>query len=104
VSIAFALGFSALIPSYVLAVRELFPPQEAHWRVPTVLLMTGSGMATGGWLAGYLFDRSGSYDLPFAVGVGANVLNLVVLATLTWLLYTARARPYRVAKLHSSSG
>jgi MFS family permease len=92
VSIAFGLGFSALIPAYVLAVRELFPPQEAHWRVPTMLLMTGSGMATGGWLAGYLFDRSGSYDLPFAVGVGSNLLNLLLLATLTWLLYSTRAR------------
>ena len=90
VSIAFALGFSALIPSYVLAVRELFPPRDAHWRVPATLLMTGSGMATGGWLAGYLFDKSGSYDLPFAVGVGANVVNLGVLATLTWLLYRTR--------------
>jgi predicted MFS family arabinose efflux permease len=103
VSIAFALGFSALIPSYVLAVRELFPPQEAHWRVPTVLLMTGSGMATGGWLAGYLFDRSGSYDLPFAVGVGANVLNLVLLATLTWLLYGARARRFNLASTASTA-
>ena len=87
VSIAFGLGFSALIPAYVLAVREIFPPQEAYWRVPATLMMTGSGMATGGWLAGYLFDRSGSYDLPFAVGVGANLVNLVLLATLTWLLY-----------------
>ena len=94
VSIAFGLGFSALIPSYVLAVRELFPPQEAHWRVPTTLLMTGSGMATGGWLAGYLFDKSGSYDLPFAVGVGANLLNLALLAALTWLLYRTRPRRY----------
>lgn len=97
VSIAFGLGFSALIPSYVLAVRELYPPQEAHWRVPTTLLMTGSGMATGGWLAGYLFDRSGSYDLPFAVGVGANLMNLVLLASLTWFLYGPRARRYEVA-------
>jgi MFS family permease len=90
VSIAFGLGFSALIPAYVLAVRELFPPSEAHWRVPATLLMTGSGMSTGGWLAGYLFDRSGSYDLPFLVGVGANVMNLAVLAVLAWLLYRSR--------------
>ena len=97
VSIAFGLGFSALIPAYVLAVREIFPPQEAYWRVPVTLMMTGSGMATGGWLAGYLFDRSGSYDLPFAVGVGANLVNLVLLATLTWLLYRSRGRGYNVA-------
>jgi hypothetical protein len=92
VSIAFGLGFSALIPAYVLAVRELFPPHEAHWRVPATLLMTGSGMATGGWLAGYLFDTSGSYDLPFAVGVGSNLVNLAMLAILAWLLYGAKAR------------
>jgi MFS family permease len=96
VSIAFGLGFSALIPAYVLAVRELFPPREAHWRVPTTLMMTGSGMATGGWLAGYLFDKSGSYDLPFAVGVGSNIVNLLLLATLTWLLYGTRTRRYHV--------
>jgi MFS family permease len=82
VSIAFGLGFSALIPAYVLAVREMFPPQEAYWRVPAILLMTGSGMATGGWLAGFLYDRAGSYDLAFAVGVAANVVNLVILLTL----------------------
>ena len=93
VSIAYGLGFSALIPAYVLAVRELFPPQEAYWRVPATLLMTGSGMATGGWLAGWLFDQSGSYDLPFIVGVAANVVNLVLLGALTWLLYTRSIGP-----------
>ena len=34
VSALFGLGFSGLIPAYVLAVRELFPPAEASWRVP----------------------------------------------------------------------
>ena len=31
----FGLGFSGIIPVYVLAVRELFPASEASWRVPT---------------------------------------------------------------------
>ena len=56
VATAFGLGFSALIPAYVLTIRELYPVGEAHWRVPTLLLFSGSGMATGGWLAGYLYD------------------------------------------------
>ena len=56
VSTAFGIGFSALIPAYVLTIRELYPGGEAHWRVPTLLFLSGSGMATGGWLAGYLYD------------------------------------------------
>jgi MFS family permease len=87
VSIAYGLGFSALIPAYVLAVREIFPPQQAYWRVPTMLLMTGSGMAAGGWVAGFLYDRYGSYDPAFTLGVAANLVNLLLLMTLTVRLH-----------------
>lgn len=90
VSVAFGLGFSALIPAYALAVRENFPADEAHWRVPTVLLMTGSGMAVGGWLAGFLHDRFATYDYSFMAGVGSNVVNLILLGTLTVLMRRSR--------------
>jgi MFS family permease len=79
---AFGIGFSALIPAYVLAVREYFPAHEASWRVPIVLLLSGSGMATGTWLAGALYDLYGFYAFAFAVGVGFNILNFIVIATL----------------------
>jgi MFS family permease len=82
VSIAFGLGFSALIPAYVLAIRELFPLGEAHWRVPSVLFMSGSGMATGGWLAGYMYDVFGFYAPAFATGVAFNLVNLALLILL----------------------
>ena len=64
VATAFGIGFSALIPAYVLTIRDLYPMSEAHWRVPTLLLFSGSGMATGGWLAGYLYDIYGYYRRP----------------------------------------
>src|ERR1044071_3147904 len=35
VAAAFGLGFSGIIPAYVLALREMFPASEAHWRIPT---------------------------------------------------------------------
>ena len=56
VAATFGLGFSGIIPAYVLAIRELFPASEASWRVPTLLLFSGSGMAPGGWLAGAIYD------------------------------------------------
>lgn len=82
VSTAFGIGFSALVPAYVLAIRDHFPLSEAHWRVPGILLLTGSGMAVGGWLAGHLYDLFGSYSVAFATGVAFNLANLALLATL----------------------
>jgi len=82
VAAAFGLGFSGIIPAYVLALRELFPASEASWRIPTLLLFSGLGMASGGWLAGLLYDHFGYYAPAFAVGIGANILNLVVVGLL----------------------
>jgi MFS family permease len=82
VAAAFGLGFSGIIPAYVLAVRELFPASEASWRIPTLLLFSGFGMAAGGWLAGLLYDHFGYYAPAFAVGIGANALNFLVIGVL----------------------
>lgn len=89
VSAAFGLGFSGIIPAYVLAARELFPPSEASWRIPTLLLFTGLGMALGGWMAGLLYDHYGYYAPAFSVGVGTNILNFILIG---WLVYRWRNR------------
>jgi len=82
VSAAFGLGFAGIIPAYVLAVRELFPAKEAYWRIPTLLMFTAFGMALGGWMAGLLYDHFGYYAPAFATGVGANLVNLVIIGFL----------------------
>lgn len=91
VAFAFGLGFSAIIPAYALAVRELFPASEAFWRIPTVLMATGIGMATGGWLAGHLYDHFGYYLPAFGAGVISNVFNFALLGFLIWC--RSRAQP-----------
>jgi len=82
VAAAVGLGFSGIVPAYVLASRELFPASEASWRIPTLLLFTNCGMALGGWLAGSLYDHFGFYAPAFSAGVGANILNLILIGTL----------------------
>ncbi len=79
---AFGLGFSGIIPAYVLALRELFPAQQASWRIPTLLMFTALGMASGGWLAGLLYDHYGYYAPAFAAGVGANLINIIIVGAL----------------------
>jgi MFS family permease len=82
VAAMFGLGFSGIVPAYVLAVRELFPAAEASWRVPTVLLFSGSGMAAGGWLAGAIYDYAGFYAAAFAIGLLFNLANAAVVGAL----------------------
>jgi MFS family permease len=91
IAAAFGLGFSGIIPTYVLALRELFPSAEAYWRIPTLLLFSGGGMALGGWVAGLLYDYFGYYAPAFAAGIGANILNLLIVG-----LLVARKRTHTV--------
>ncbi len=75
---AFGLGFSGIIPSYSVTIRDLYPSTDASWRIPTVLMTAMAGMAFGSWFGGALFDRFLSYEPAFAFGVLFNVVNLAV--------------------------
>ena len=82
ISAAFGLGFSGIIPSYSVAIRDLFPSSEASWRIPAVLFTGMSGMAAGSWFGGVLFDHFGSYAAAFATGVLFNLFNLAIVGFL----------------------
>ena len=93
VAAAFGLGFAGIIPAYILAIRELFPAAQAYWRIPSFLLCSGMGMATGGWLAGALYDHFGTYAPAFAAGVAANAVNLAIVGTLVFRQRLSRRVP-----------
>ena len=84
VAALFGLGFSGLVPANVLASRELFPAGDAYWRMPSLLLFSGWGMAGGGWLAGILYDHFGYYAPAFATGLGVNFINLALVSALAF--------------------
>jgi MFS family permease len=86
----FGLFQGGIVPSYTIIVREYFPPKEAGTRVGLVMLATLSGMALGGWLAGAIFDATGSYQAAFMNGIAWNLLNMSIM---TWLLARTRRRP-----------
>jgi MFS family permease len=88
VAAAFGLGFSGIIPAYVLAVRELFPASEATWRVPVWFFTNLCGMALGSWLAGWLYDQLASYAPAFLAGVGLNLANIALIG---WMALRQRS-------------
>jgi MFS family permease len=91
VAAAFGLGFSGLIPAYIVAIRQLFPAREASWRIPTLLLTGMGGMAAGSWLAGRLYDYFGFYAPAFATGLIFNLVNAGLIVCL--LLFWRRSQP-----------
>jgi len=84
VSAAFGFGFSGLVPANILTSRELFPVGEAYWRMPTLLLCSGMGMATGSWSGGVLYDHFGYYAPAFAAGVAVSMINFMIVGALAF--------------------
>jgi MFS family permease len=83
VSAFFGLAQGGIVPSYALIVREYMPAKEAGSRVSLVLMATVVGMALGGWMSGFIFDLTGSYQAAFINGMAWNLLNMSIAA---WLL------------------
>jgi MFS family permease len=92
VAAAFGLGFSGLIPAYMITARQLFPASEASWRMPTLLLTGTVGMAAGGWSAGVIHDAYGYYQPAFAFGLLANLANFAIIAVMVIFWDRARRR------------
>jgi fucose permease len=88
-SALFGLFQGGIIPSYALLVRENMPAREAGMRVGTVLMSTIAGMAVGGWLSGWIFDVTGSYQAAFLNGIAWNVFNVGICV---WLMLRLRRR------------
>ncbi|EAQ03263.1 probable oxalate/formate antiporter [Pseudooceanicola batsensis HTCC2597] len=87
VSAVFGLSQGGIVPSYAVIVREYLPAREAGARVGLVIMTTIVGMALGGWMAGWIYDVSGSYFLAFVNGIAWNLLNIGIM-----LLILARTR------------
>jgi len=94
ISIVFGLSQGGIVPSYALVVREYMPAKEAGARVGFVMMMTILGMALGGWMSGWIYDATGSYQWAFLNGIAWNGLNIVIITT---LLLRSRPRAPRMA-------
>lgn len=90
VSTIFGLSQGGIVPGYAVIVREFMPPKEAGARVGFVMMATIAGMSLGGWMTGFIYDLTGSYQIAFLNGIAWNWLNIMILGTVLW-----RSRPPR---------
>jgi MFS family permease len=97
VAVLCGLGYGGLFPIYAVATREHLPIHEVGKRTGIVFLFGAVAMGFGSWMGGYLFDLTGSYTLPFLIGVAINATNLVIVA-----LMILRMRPPMPFRLKSA--
>ncbi|WP_245454052.1 MFS transporter [Aquabacter cavernae] len=83
VSAMFGMAQGGLVPAYAVIVRELFPAREAGLRVSLAISTTLAGMALGGWMAGAIYDWTGSYTAAIVNGLAWNLANMAIAF---WLL------------------
>jgi MFS family permease len=89
VSLIFGLAQGGIVPCYAIIVREYLPAREAGKRVGIVIMATIAGMAIGGWMSGWIYDQTGSYEAAFLNGIVWNLMNISVM---TVLLFRAGIR------------
>ncbi len=87
VSMIFGLSQGGIVPSYAIIVREYLPAREAGARIGFVIMATILGMALGGWMSGWIYDVTGSYQMAFVNGIAFNILNIAIMM---WLLTRTR--------------
>ncbi len=82
VSVVFGLGYGGINLCYPVIVQQYLPTASNGRRLGVVLLFGACGMALGGWMAGVIFDATGSYAPAFLAGAGFNLANLVIVVAL----------------------
>lgn len=90
-SALFGLAQGGIVPAYTMVIRAHFPASETGWRVGLLMLFTLIGMAFGGWIAGLIFDITGSYTFAFINAIAFNIANLIIVFTLLAKTGFARA-------------
>jgi MFS family permease len=90
VSLIFGLSQGGIVSSYAIVVREYLPAREAGRRVGAVITATIVGMALGGWMSGWIYDLTSSYQAAFLNGIAWNLLNIAMISLI--IMKSGRSR------------
>lgn len=98
VAVIFGFGYGGIFNASPTIVFEYFGTRRVGAVMGLLLVFFGLGTASGGLLAGYLFDQVHRYSLPFALDLALAAVGLLLL-----LLTGRQTRPAAVSALQSES-
>jgi MFS family permease len=84
-SVIFGIAYGGEVTQIPLIIARFFGTRAMATLMGVMLFVTGLGGAAGPWIAGKIFDVTGSYNWAFIIGVMSSVLCIVTI----WLLKKA---------------
>ncbi len=91
ISFVFGLFQGGIVPSYAIIIREYLPAAEAGQRIGMVIFATIGGMAFGGWVSGWIYDLTASYQAALLNGMAWNFVNMAIMTLILWRTLRVRA-------------
>ena len=73
----FGLTWGARGPAITAKTADLFPGPNLGAILGVITVGTGVGAATGAWMAGWLFDLTGSYRVPFLLSIAFYICGAI---------------------------
>ena len=80
VAFVFGLGYGGIFNASPTIIFEYFGTRGVGAVMGLLLVFFGLGTSSGGLLAGYLFDRTHAYTIPFSLDLGMAAAGLLLLA------------------------
>jgi len=77
-AIIFGFFMAGVMTGLIICVRELTPVHMRGMSNGIVVLLAWVGMGIGGYQAGFFFDISGSYLIPYANATAAGTVSLII--------------------------
>ena len=81
-AVIFGFFMAGVMTGLIICVRELTPVHMRGMSNGIVVLLAWVGMGIGGYQAGFFFDLSGSYVIPYAHATAAGAINLIIAGSL----------------------
>lgn len=85
-SVLFGLGYSGVMTSVTVSVRELTPVHRRGVATGVLILFGWLGMGLGGYQGGLLYDLFGDYVWPFGAAVVSGLVNMALVSALLFRL------------------
>jgi MFS family permease len=89
----FGIGYSGVMTSVWVAIREMVEPRVVGTSLAVVVMFAWFGMGLGGWHGGHAYDLTGSYVRPYLDAVAMGVINMIIVGALIRRASRAPALP-----------
>lgn len=99
----YGFGYAGVMTTVLTSIRTLTPANRRGAATGIILAFAWAGHGLGGFLGGFFFDQTGTYDLTFAAAAAAGLVNLAIVGSLWCLVAAPRSVPWWPSPLSAAA-